>query len=451
MRAVEMYHLRGVKRWSAVRVWILGAALVVSTEALANAVTTPSVDVGTGGNIPGLTVAIPVSLTINTESVAGTSNDITFDNTQVDITPSTDCVLNLVGGQSLARTKLCTTSNTVCATNASCPGGETCNRIRIGVIPPVTFPIPPILDPMGMTKTTTLYTCTFTIKPGATAPGMVTLFNVPGATDPDGNDIIPTAGANGQINVLTGPTHTPTHTPTLTQTPTVTITPTSTPTDTPTATPTSTPTNTSTPTSTPTHTPTVTETPTQTPTPTVTDTPTVTVTPTSTASSTPTNTPTSTPTHTATNTPTSTPTITNTPTQTATYTPTNTPTSTPTRTGTFTPTSTATITPTPTQTATPTQTPTSTITPTPTITPTATSTPTPTPTLAPFENASGTLACRDHFDNDGDGLTDCQDPDCTGVAPCAATAPAASPTGMALLVGILSLVGVGWLAARQNP
>ncbi|MBI3782024.1 MAG: hypothetical protein HY270_01345 [Deltaproteobacteria bacterium] len=112
-----------------------------------------------------------------------------------------------------------------------------------------------------------------------------------------------------------------------------------------------------------------------------------------------------------------------------------TPTETPTQTPTETPTQTPTNTPTQTPTSTPTQTPTITPSGTPTRTPSVT--PSTTPTLAPNENTGGDQFCHDMFDNDGDGLIDCADPDCARVAPCGAPAPTASPAGLILLVIVL--------------
>jgi hypothetical protein len=59
-------------------------------------------------------------------------------------------------------------------------------------------------------------------------------------------------------------------------------------------------------------------------------------------------------------------------------------------------------------------------TPTPTPTPPPSSTPTPTPT--PLPDTSGSEGrgntCRDGLDNDGDGLIDCFDPDCSTSKSC---------------------------------
>ena len=257
------------------------------------------------------------------------------------------------------------------------------------------------------------------------------------------------------------PTQTATNTPTRTPTSTPTGTPTSTPSETPTSTPSATPTRTptfsptATATSTPSHTPTQTATNTATQSATNTPTRTPTITATNTATGGPTDSPTSTPTQTPTSTPSNTPTLT--PTATPTATPSVTPTRTPTRTPTLSPTVTATSTPTatPTQTATHTPTRTATSTPTtsatrtPTRTPTQTATSTSTspasatPTRAPSEN-TGPEACSDNFDNDFNGLTDCDDPDCNLVPPCstAAAAPVLSMTSIALLAALLLLFGV---------
>jgi len=112
--------------------------------------------------------------------------------------------------------------------------------------------------------------------------------------DLDGDNLLGCPGhsvISGTANGFTVPGVVPTATPTFTHTNTPTNTPTATPTHTPTWTPTATNTSTNTPTNTPTHTPTNT----------------ATNTPTSTATNTPTNTPTSTPTNTPTQTPTPTP------------------------------------------------------------------------------------------------------------------------------------------------
>ena len=276
------------------------------------------IDVGTGTGTAGGLVSITTTLSTSGLMVAGTGNDITFDHTALNLTPSADCSL------SPALTKVFTASEV--------GSTATTTTVRLFVQGP-----PNTAMPAG-----DLYTCTFHILPG-TPPGSYLLTNTNLiAQDPNGISLSPVVGNDGSITVsLIGQTATPTRTPTVTATPTPTFTPTSTPT--PTWTPTLTATSTDTPTATPSHSPTSTSTSTSTPTPSSTRTETPTDTPTATATDTATDTPTSTFTATPTDTPTNTPTPTDTPTSTATSTPTDT--TTPTETDT------------PTETATPTETP----------------------------------------------------------------------------------------------
>lgn len=83
---------------------------------------------------------------------------------------------------------------------------------------------------------------------------------------------------------------------------------------------------------------------------------------------------------------------------------------------------------------TPTETPTETPTVTPTVTPTATPTP-------PHEDTTGAFACSDGIDNDGDGLTDCADPDCANTSPCAPAVPIVGHGGLVAGAVLLLLVG----------
>ncbi len=99
---------------------------------------------------------------------------------------------------------------------------------------------------------------------------------------------------------------------------------------------------------------------------------------------------------------------------------------------------------TPTETATDTATATATATSTPSETPTATNTATRTP--APFENAGGDQFCFDGIDNDNNGLTDCADPACATVVPCAGAAPTMSPRMVLVLVGMLAGVGIAGIS-----
>ena len=57
------------------------------------------------------------------------------------------------------------------------------------------------------------------------------------------------------------------------------------------------------------------------------------------------------------------------------------------------------------------------------------------------ENTSGPQACSDLIDNDGDGLVDCQDPDCFRTLPCGAPAPVMSNPTLGLMAALLVLIG----------
>jgi hypothetical protein len=331
--------------------------------------TVVQINVGTGKALAGGPVEVSVNLASSGFLVAGTANDLSFQNTAFAL-DTANCTLNPALSKLFSVTTVTTTSTTT--------------TVRIFVQgPPVN--ITPIPDGL-------LYTCTFDILPG-TLPGNypLSILNVV-AQDPTGAGLT-ASGTDGTIIVtLVAPTPTITQTPTATSTatstatPTVTTTPSATATAVPTATPTATASPTDTPTVTPTNTPTDTPTPTQTPT--LTPTSTGTATATATPTDTPTLTPTDTPTVTPTNTPTDTPTPTQTPTLTPTSTSTATATATPTDTPTLTPTDTPTVTPTNTPTDTPTPTQTPTLTPTSTNTATATATATDTPTLTPTDTAT---------------------------------------------------------------
>lgn len=93
-------------------------------------------------------------------------------------------------------------------------------------------------------------------------------------------------------------------------------------------------------------------------------------------------------------------------------------------------------------------TPTETPTASPTVTPTATPTATPTP---PHEDTTGSdTGCTDGIDNDGDGLTDCADPDCGNTPACGPVAPTVSHSGLGLAVLSLFFVGVLALIRRRR-
>lgn len=102
-------------------------------------------------------------------------------------------------------------------------------------------------------------------------------------------------------------------------------------------------------------------------------------------------------------------------------------------------------------TATPTETPTATITATATITPTPTITPTVTPTATVVgEGTGGAQACSDGIDNNRDGLTDCADPSCSSVLPCAKAAPLLSPALLLAQMAILCAVGLLAIARMRS-
>jgi uncharacterized repeat protein (TIGR01451 family) len=196
--------------------------------------------IGDGNGLAGqqVDIATTINSSILGVQVAGTGNDITFDNTVLGIDPL-NCTPNPALGKILS------------AAIVKVSGTSTTLRVFVQGPPINNDPIPDGL----------LYTCRFDILGGA-LPGVYALLGSNEiAEDPDAMPVGPVQSVDGQVTVvLVAPTSTPSLTPTITETPSVT--PTLTPTDTPTFTPTDTPTNT--PTFTPTNTPT--ETPTPTPT-----------------------------------------------------------------------------------------------------------------------------------------------------------------------------------------
>ncbi len=194
----------------------------------------------TGYGIAGTAVEIAATIDVSTGgfTVAGTGNDITFDNTVLAINPAS-CIANPAQGKAIS------------AGIVNVSGTQSTLRVFIQGPPLDNSPIPDGL----------LYTCAVDIL-GGTLPGTYPLFNSNQlAQDPDGLPVSPVAGFDGAVVVsLIAATATPSDTPTITPTPS--DTPTNTPTPTPTDTPTDTPTPT--PTDTPTHTPTNTPTPTPT-------------------------------------------------------------------------------------------------------------------------------------------------------------------------------------------
>ncbi|MGH7785435.1 MAG: hypothetical protein ACRERC_01125 [Candidatus Binatia bacterium] len=83
---------------------------------------------------------------------------------------------------------------------------------------------------------------------------------------------------------------------------------------------------------------------------------------------------------------------------------------------------------------------------------TALDTSTPGPTPSASENAGGSQFCSDGIDNDFNGLIDCRDLACTGVAPCDAhPVPAVSgPSGLILAGAVLGVAGLLALARTRR-
>jgi hypothetical protein len=193
-----------------------------------------SLDVGNGSGEPGDPVAVPVTLSASQSvPVTQTTNEIVYNNTLFSINPVTDCAVNPMLGASLS--------------------GSVKNMVgaftTIELIVSGNFSADPAPK--------LLYTCTFTISPGAPVGGDVLQNQNQVVLDDSSMPYGTVNGSSGLIDILPS-----SDTPTIT--PTSSVTPTRTPTST--ATPTRTPTNTNTPTPTPTRTPTRTSTPTDTPT-----------------------------------------------------------------------------------------------------------------------------------------------------------------------------------------
>jgi hypothetical protein len=62
------------------------------------------------------------------------------------------------------------------------------------------------------------------------------------------------------------------------------------------------------------------------------------------------------------------------------------------------------------------------------------------------------LSCNDQFDNDFNGLIDCDDPACAEIVPCGAPAPTLSAPWTMMLAVILGLIGlISLLHALPKP
>jgi hypothetical protein len=195
-----------------------------------------NLDLGGDSGQPGTMVDIPATLSASQSvPVTQTTNEIRYNNTLFSINPGTNCAVNPMLGATL----FASVKNMVGAFTT----------IEVTVSGSFTADPAPKL----------LYTCTFTIAPGAPPGGELLLNQNRVVLDASAMPYPVVNGSDGLIDVLPG--NTPTVTPTSTRTPTSTVTPTAT------ITPTRTPTSTSTPTRTPTDTPTAASTPTDTATP----------------------------------------------------------------------------------------------------------------------------------------------------------------------------------------
>ncbi|GIW41071.1 MAG: hypothetical protein KatS3mg076_1648 [Candidatus Binatia bacterium] len=181
---------------------------------------------GTASGPPGVQVEVPVTLSNGGGVVVATSNDIVFDDSQVDVPlvgGVPDCTINPAIGPGTAVDKALVAG----FAPGSVPGAKVL-RVGIAAVPPASPNANPIPDGE-------LFRCRFDILPGASL-GTKVLANTPDASDASGNPV-PVGGTDGAIEVALptstptdtptpGPTDTPTQTPTVTDTPTITQTPT---------------------------------------------------------------------------------------------------------------------------------------------------------------------------------------------------------------------------------
>jgi len=174
----------------------------------------PIIDVGSTSGSAGTTVTIGVTLANGNGQVQATSNDITYDSSQVDVVLNLDnspqCTINAAIGAGTAPNKSLLLSVLT--------GAGTQKTLRVGVIN---------FQNVNLIPDGALFTCNFKI--GASASGTIALTNVPGAANQDGDDLSGVTGSNGSITVTAGaPTPSLTHTlvPTQPPTPTATMVPT---------------------------------------------------------------------------------------------------------------------------------------------------------------------------------------------------------------------------------
>ncbi len=132
----------------------------------------PWVDLGTGVGRPGGIACVPTTLTCNGAAIAATADVVGFDAGKLIMS---DAVIHPM----LAAAPY--------AKQLSHSGGAGIEQMQVG------GNAYPLVDGL-------LYTSRFTIAPSA-APGILSLSNVPAASDPAGNPIAPVAGVPGQIIV----------------------------------------------------------------------------------------------------------------------------------------------------------------------------------------------------------------------------------------------------------
>ena len=132
----------------------------------------PAVDLSTGAGRPGGIACLPGTLTLGSVQIAATTNIIGFDAGQFAVT---GCAINPILAAAPYNKQM------------TASAGVGTEQVSIGG---TTTP-----EPGGL-----LYTCGFTIAP-TVAPGLYSLSNIPGATDPAGDPISPLGGAAGHIIV----------------------------------------------------------------------------------------------------------------------------------------------------------------------------------------------------------------------------------------------------------
>jgi MYXO-CTERM domain-containing protein len=193
---------------------MVAAGLILCGTAIA-AHAAVSVAVGTGSGDPNTTVQITVTMDTGGAGVAGVQNDIVFDPALVNLTKSSDCVINAAIGPNQPgcdddpQTAPCKTLQrnlAACPAAAGCPEGSD-GMMRFRAIILSTANVNTIPDGV-------LYTCTFKVTGGGGQTATLRNLNF-GSSDGAGN-ALDTTGSDGQIEIPGGgePTVTPTPEPT---------------------------------------------------------------------------------------------------------------------------------------------------------------------------------------------------------------------------------------------